>query len=375
MDIDGLVRSDWDYFKTFLPDGWDGMMAETGMLKFGRKFSGEDGPSKLLRTLLIHLGGNLSLRSTCALAKEGNIIDVSDVALLKRLQKSSEWFNWCTTQLLDKMKPKNPQGLPEQEEYNFRYVDGSIVREPGATGSTWRLHYSMNAKTLAPDEITITDQKKGESLKNYSVKPNDVFIGDRVYPRRNGIIHVHSNGGYILCRFPPSLTPLHNDNGTPFKLLSKLRKLKLGDIGEYNVVIKHNEGQINARVCAMKKDHESTLKAQKAIHRKASKNSRKGSTRPETLEYAGYILILTTLPESVSPEKILNIYRSRWQIELLFKRLKSIIGAAPLYKKNDIGMRSWLAGKILVATLIEYIIRCGEDFFPWGYPIKKTIQN
>jgi len=37
------------------------------------------------------------------------------------------------------------------------------------------------------------------------------------------------------------------------------------------------------------------------------------------------IWILTTLPRSVSALAVMGLYRLRWQIELLFRRLKSLL--------------------------------------------------
>lgn len=343
-------------------------MKEFGMLKYGRKFVGDEGPAKLLRVLLIHLGGNTSLRSACTLAKQSGIVDVSDVALLKRLKKSGAWFNWLTQNILKKQMQVPCSPLTDQNNLNFRFIDGSIVKEPGVTGSTWRLHYSMNSSTLTADEIIVTDQKTGESFTNYTVKENDVLIGDRVYATRNGVFHVHENQGYTLTRFSPTNLPLIEGGGEPFQLLEKLKGMDIGDTREFDVVVKHNDKLLNARVCVIKKDKNKAELAQKKIRRRASRNGT--TTKDSTLEYAKYILVFTTLPKTFTVHNVLDIYRYRWQIELLFKRLKSIIGVAPLYKKSREGMEGWLNGKIFVATLIEYMIRCSESFFPWGYPVK-----
>jgi len=367
MNEESLNDMNWEYLKSFFPHDWQPNMKEHGVLKFGNKFGGPDGPSKLIRAFLIHLAGNHSLRTTRVIAKEGGIVDVSDVALLKRLKKSGSWFNWMTKELLAKMNlmPSDNSGL--HSNYNFRFIDTSYVKEPGATGSRWRLHYSMSAKSLAPDEIKVTNNKTGETFKNFTVRKNDVLLGDRAYGTRNNIFYVHEHEGYSLTRFAPSLLPLHNVDGKPFQLLKKLRKLSIGEVGEYNVVVQRDGKEIKGRICALKKDERSAELARKKVRRNASKGRIK-VIKEATIEYAGYVLIFTTLPPEVNAVKVMDIYRYRWQIELVFKRLKSIISAAPLYKKEPDGMMGWLNGKIFVATLIEYMIRCGESFFPWGYP-------
>jgi hypothetical protein len=88
--------------------------------------------------------------------------------------------------------------------------------------------------------------------------------------------------------------------------------------------------------------------------------------RPETIEAAGYVIVLTTMIEA-DADVILEPYRHRWQIELAFKRLKSLLQLGHLKKTDPEGAKAWLQGKLLVATLIEMLIAVGERFSPWGY--------
>jgi Transposase DDE domain len=46
-------------------------------------------------------------------------------------------------------------------------------------------------------------------------------------------------------------------------------------------------------------------------------------TRPGTLEFAKYVIVFTTR-SSGSTADVLRLYRMRWRIELVFKRLKSL---------------------------------------------------
>ena len=82
--------------------------------------------------------------------------------------------------------------------------------------------------------------------------------------------------------------------------------------------------------------------------------------------HAGYVIVLTTLTEP-SAASIMEFYRRRWQIELAFKRLKSLLQLGHLKKFDKEGARAWLQGKLLVACLIEKLILTAERFSPWGY--------
>lgn len=70
-----------------------------------------------------------------------------------------------------------------------------------------------------------------------------------------------------------------------------------------------------------------------------------------------------------------NFRRRQQQIELVFKRLKFILGLGHLKKVDPDGARSWIHGKLFVAFLIEALISCGESFFPWGYPLSQNVSQ
>lgn len=63
---------------------------------------------------------------------------------------------------------------------------------------------------------------------------------------------------------------------------------------------------------------------------------------------------------------IMELYRQRWQVELAFKRLKSLLQLGHLKKFDEQGAKAWLQGKLLVACLIETLILTAEHFSPWG---------
>ena len=364
IDIFGF-EDDWDVLTSFFPDGWREKAKELGALLRCRKFLDAE---SLLRTLLIHLAEGCSLRETAVRAKKGNIVSISDVALLKRLKASGEWFRWMASQVMSTWMPKQPSAF-FGKGLNIRIVDGSTIQEPGATGSTWRIHYSIQLPSLQCDEVLITNPQIGETLKRFTVHPGDLFLGDRGFAHRAGISHVVSGGGDVILRLNLTNVPLVKENGNSFPLLSKLRTLRGVKLGNWDVWVPHEGALIPGRICALKKNK----RAAELARRKALKeNSRKGrKVNPETIEAAGYIFVFTTFDRRFGPTSILEMYRGRWQVELAFKRLKSILGIGHLKKFDPEAAKAWIHGKLLVAFLIEALIVAGESFFPWGYPIWK----
>ena len=126
---------------------------------------------------------------------------------------------------------------------------------------------------------------------------------------------------------------------------------------------------IKGRLCAIRKSMEAIEISRKKLFQKASKQGRK--LKPETIEYAEYVILFTTANRHrFKGRELLSLYRGRWQIELVFKRLKSIIGIGHLPNQNPESCKAWLMGKMFVALLVERLHQEAEFFSPWGYPIK-----
>jgi hypothetical protein len=356
-----FFREDWEVVKSLLPDGWEEKANELGALKRKRGFSSEE---KLLRTLLIHIGEGISFRETAVRAKEGVLADVSDVALLKRLRQAGPWLSWLAHGVMEKWlgEPirEKPVGIGR-----IRVVDGTTIQRPGAKAATWRIHYSMQLPTMQCDEVKVTGPDIGESLRLFTIEPGDLIMGDRGLAHKAGIHHVVSQGGDVLVRVSLASVPFYNKQGERFELLQELRRLNPHEVGDWEVEITYGDYRVFGRICAIRKTEQATKKAQEKIRRDSRKKGRK--VRPATLEAAGYTVVFTTLDRSISADIVLTIYRARWQVELVFKRLKSILGLGSLHKVETQSAKAWLHGKLLVAFLIE-ALGCRRPLFPLGIP-------
>jgi hypothetical protein len=72
--------------------------------------------------------------------------------------------------------------------------------------------------------------------------------------------------------------------------------------------------------------------------------------------------------------EVLEWYRLRWQMELVFKRLKTLAQMGHLPKYEPASARAWLYGKLLVALLTQKLIHLGRAVSPWGYPLRSVQQ-
>lgn len=324
----------------------------------------------LLRVLFLHTCGGLSLEQATLRAAELGLADISAVALFKRLKASGLWLEELCKALLEKRTDDHPFQWPLKGR-NFRAFDASDIREPGATGSSWKLHYSITLPGLRCDQATFTDREHGERLQNFTINPGDVILADRAYGKRGQIAYVMDAGADAVIRLHPPAFPAceqEQDDQTdlPVKWLEKLKTLPSTGAAEWTVRFEHQRKHYTVRVCAIRKSQTAAAEARRKVELEARRRRR--VLKPETLGLADFVVVLTTLPETeISAEGVLELYRQRWQVELAFKRLKSLLGMSAVPKTDPQSARSWMQSKLLEALLIERLLEQSRAFSPWGY--------
>jgi hypothetical protein len=310
--------------------------------------------------LLIYLTGR-SLRETVAVAHLAGIARLSDMALLKRLRNAIPWLRWLATGLLTYPGPglRKPDWL---QCFNVKCVDATVVCKPGSSGTDWRLHFNFGLFDMGFEQFQVTDNKTGESFRNFAVKPGDLLLGDRGYAHLDGMSYIVDQGGDFIVRLGCqsfSLFDLRDQH--KIDLLRELASLRIGEVCAWRVFGRTTEGKtVTMRVCATRLPRHEARKAQKAARRKATRKRRRLSK--EALRFQHYVVVATSASEErLSTEQVLGLYRMRWQIELAIKRLKTIIGAGELPCRDQESGRAWLHGKLVLALLVQALRNRGQD--------------
>jgi len=183
---------------------------------------------------------------------------------------------------------------------------------------------------------------------------------------------VHGAGAFFLVRLPWSTVPLVSSDGTPFDLFRFLRGVSAAELAEEHVSFNAGKGsKVPCRIVAIRR---SAAAAESARARVLSERSRKGrSIDPRSLEAAEYTILLTNLDEArLSPHEAAEIYRFRWQIEIVFKRLKSVLDLDRIQAYEPALVETYVFGKLLGALLVEDLTDRYLSFSPWGYPLGST---
>jgi len=164
---------------------------------------------------------------------------------------------------------------------------------------------------------------------------------------------------------------LQTPSGDPFNLLQKLKPLQQsGQIAAWNALVPYEKRPpVSVRISAVRKSKIAIALAHKQLRRKTSKQG--SELQPETLIYAEYVMVLTTFPEREFPARlVLELYRLRWQIDLVFKRFKQIAQLGHLPKQDPESAKAWLYGKLFVALLTDKVLAQARALSPWGYSLQ-----
>jgi hypothetical protein len=114
------------------------------------------------------------------------------------------------------------------------------------------------------------------------------------------------------------------------------------------------DGRFALRVVAYPLDPQAAEEARRRARQAAQKKHHNISD--STLLAAGFVLLVTDLPQAQWPiERVLWLYRLRWQVELQFKTYKSLLHFDHLRSKDPQLVHTYLFGKLLMVLLLEQL--------------------
>jgi hypothetical protein len=351
--IEEITKNLDEVFSLF-PKGWQEKAAELGALTRARNIkTAED----LLMLNLLYQTNGKSLGGTSSLLKSGGKINLDKNAVYFRIQRSTEWNTWLNQNICRSagIIANKPDFLDDKRIVAVDATDEKM----NAQGSVLaRLHYGVDLYTLEPVESLITTGKTGETLTNFNnFGKGDIVLADRAYGSIKSIEHVKASGADFIIRLKYNAFTMYDDSAERFDLASAIKNMNEGDNLELNVHYK-NDGKLTPiRICIYRKTSEQSLNSERNMKKS---NKKKGRTEPSAAQlfYGSYVIVATTL--SLECDKILELYRQRWQIEILFKRLKSLFDYDDMPARTETTMKAFISGKLLLAGICETLVMKGR---------------
>lgn len=361
MALPDIATTDgWQRIEAELPEDIEELAKKNKVLETKYGNAKITSASDLLRLILLHAGVGLPLRQAVTVMAEADGPDVSHVTLHKKMRLSSPFLHdlvaWLSRGGTDETAPERWAG------YDVTVVDASTFCGPGADTTDARVHFQMRLCDLEILQATMEDRTVGESFKRFEWKPGQLAVGDRGYCNPPGLRHVVEQGADVLVRVNRASFPLFDAQANKIELLPLLRKMRgHRPLDRWACVYdKEHDDYIEGRLIAFRLPAAEAEKARARVRRELGRKASRAD-----LEAAQYVVLFTTVPKEKMPTAMcLSLYRLRWQIELAFKRWKSLCHFDRLPNYRDDTILTWLYAKLLLGLVMHRMAAGVSSLFP-----------
>jgi hypothetical protein len=354
-------QQDWRELVRYLPEEYQQLAHEHKQLLVQHGNAKITTADELLRFIFVHVGCDLPLRQTVVVVEAGGGPKLSAMRLHMKMRRASPYLE----ALIARMVPVCGQARCELwEGYEMVAVDASSVCGPGATGTDARIHAVLRLSDLSYEQVQVTDKHGGETFRRFVWSEGQLAIGDRGYCNAPGVAHVLDCGAQVLVRYNLRSMPTYDRSGNVVDVMQWLRALRVGKPKDMRVqVVSNAQGVprwLQGRLVAERLPEKEAEEARCRLRREHGSDA-----TAEMLETAGYVVLFTTTPRGAMPAKrCLAGYRLRWQVEVLFKRCKSLCGFDRLPNYRDDTIHAWLCAKIVLGLIIDRIGSAAAGFSP-----------
>jgi hypothetical protein len=323
----------WDYASTFLPSDLEALGRSNGIVRL-REFPSV---SSMLRVMLAWSQPGSSLQTAASWASSSGIAQVTPEALFYRVSHSEDFLEAVMGKMLSAWR-EIPCGR------RLMVVDATVLTGPASKGSDWRVHMLYDPRMAVPCGVKISDQKQGETLAIHDLRAGDLVLGDRGYGHFRGFVSALAKRADVLVRVEANQMKIFSLCGERVHL-----GILAGQIPK--------TGSLDFELVWHGPDKD--CRKVRIIGTRTAKGD---------VCWLATNLAADELPNTAAAE----LYRVRWQIELLFKRMKSLLEMDDLRSREGPTAKVFILAKLITAFLALRLTDKSEDFSPYGYEVRNV---
>lgn len=246
-------------------------------------------------------------------------------------------------------------------------IDSTVLSLHKLLAPTWaatnegeaaaKMHVIANVVTGGPNSVSLTDQRTHDSQEVKTVGEwveDCLLMGDLAYYDFHLFHRIAQQGGYFLSRVKTNANPeiVESNQTLPGRAIDLTGK-KLQDV----------IGRLSRQTIDVTVALEVELRKYRGRSRKKTQHVRLVGVKDE--ESGDYHLYFTNIaPDELTPEEIRQTYGLRWQVELLFSRLKSTLRLHQLPSSKDHIVRGLIWASILAILCSNLLLEAMRRLEP-----------
>jgi hypothetical protein len=237
--------------------------------------------------------------------------------------------------------------LASGDAIELSLVDGSVICAPGKA-QDWRVHARYDSGRGRFADLVLTTTREAEAASRTRICPGRILIMDRGYARVRNFKAVLEGGSDFITRISWGSVKLYDAEGRRVDLTALLDETT--QTREVPVWIKGISCPMRLVIQPLPTEAAERQRARRI--RKANRDSRK--IDPRTVQAAGFLMLLTSLTAQAQPaEGVIELYGNRWQVEIGFKRMKTLGRLDELPSADPVLARTWLLAHLIAAVLTD----------------------
>jgi hypothetical protein len=206
-----------------------------------------------------------------------------------------------------------------------------------------------------------------------ALDPGDLALFDQGYFKVNTLRDIAAKEAFFLSRFNVSTSVKDAITGKDFDLLARLSETPCENI-ELSVTLGgRTQESLNCRIIALPVNQQIADERRRRLMKASRKRGHICSKYH--LELCAWTILVTNVPAQWLPMEMARaLYTLRWQIELVFKQLKSVLQIHRSNTANEYRLRCEIYGRLIMAIMV-YRLHAEANIMLWNTRHKEVSMD